>query len=281
MSNNNLWSSYKGKTVLITGASSGIGLSLTKQLALKGAELILVARSQEVLEQTAQNIRDKGGKAHVIAEDLSQSGSAEKVYEQVNELGLSIDLLINNAGYGRWGDFDEFEFSDYEQMIQLNITTLTELCKLFMRDMLARRQGGVINTSSTGGLGPVPYSAVYAATKAYVLNFSEALTYEYQAKGIQVMALCPGGTESKFAEVASEKSAETRANALKRIADPKANYLSSDAVAKECLEAFSAGKLYHITGKSNRRMYAIAKHLSRQTVLKLTGNLFKKVVKGE
>lgn len=252
---------------------------MANELAVRGANLVLVARSQDILEEIAASIRQKGQQATAIAMDLSLSDAAEKLYEETNKKELTIDLLINNAGYGRWGDFTEFKRSDYNKMIQLNITTLTELCHLYLPHMEQQNFGGIINVASIAAFGPVPYGNVYSATKSYVLTFTEALNYEYRAKGIHIMVLCPGATESKFMEVATEKSAEVKANAEKRAS--AMNYISSDIVAKDCLDSFLKGKIYRITGKNNRIMYALGKHFPRKTMLNMNGNMFKKVAKGE
>jgi len=157
-------------------------------------------------------------------------------------------------------------------MIQLNISTLTELCHLYLPEMEKKNHGGIINVASTAAFVPVPYSGVYSATKSYVLMFTEALNYEYRDKGIHIMALCPGATESKFKEVATEKSDAVRAKAEKRVSSM--NYLPSAVVAKDCLDSFLKGRLYRITGRNNRMMNSIGKFLSRKAVLNLSGRMF-------
>jgi len=275
----NNWKSFNKKVALITGASSGIGHALANELIEKGAEVILVARSNNKLEEIAQSIQKKGGKATVIALDLGVPGSAQKLYEQINQLGLKVDLLINNAGYGRWGEFDKFELSDYNQMIQLNVTTLTELSRLFAADMVNRKDGGIINVASLAAFNPTPYGAVYSASKSFVLLLSEALNYEYKNLGIHVMALCPGNTATNFLEVAVEKSTSTtKNNAMANMSSASA--MTSEDVAKECLDSFLKGKIYRITGGNNRLTYAAAKLMTRKMSLSIVGNIFKKVVKG-
>lgn len=269
------WNSYKNKTVLITGASSGIGLAMAKNLANQGAKLILVARSTDKLNATVQELKATGTEAFAFTCDLGVEGAAHKLYHEVLRAGLSVDLLVNNAGYGRWGKFTDFDLSDYAKMIQLNITTLTELCHLFIADMVKKGMGGIINVGSTASFAPVPYGNVYSSTKAYVLMFSEALHYEYADNGIQIMALCPGATESQFMAVATEKSTETRKRANER--KDSIPFQTSEEVAQECFQAFLKNKPYHIAGKRNRRMYAISKHLSRKTVLNMVGKMFQKV----
>jgi len=261
---------------LVTGASSGIGQALANDLAKRGANLILVARSKNILEELARIIKQKGQQAVVIPIDLSEDGAAENLFKKTQEIGLHIDLLINNAGYGRWGHFTTFERSDYSKMIQLNITTLTNLCHVYLPPMIERKSGGIINVASVAAFGPVPFGNVYSATKSYVLTFTEALNFEYRDKGIHAMALCPGATESKFMEVATEKSSKIKVNAQKRASSM--NYLSSEIVAKDCLDSFLKGKIYRITGRNNRVMYALGKYLSRKTILTLNGNMFGKIV---
>jgi len=269
------WTTFKNKTVLVTGASSGIGLAIAEDLSCRGANLILVARSENKLNQVAETVRKTGSKATVFVSDLSAPNAGEKLYNKIAQVGLSVDLLINNAGYGRWGEFTDFERGDYAKMIQLNITTLTDLCHLFLPDMVKQGSGGIINVGSVASFGPVPYGNVYSSTKTYVLNFTEALRYEYQNKGVQIMALCPGGTKSNFASVASEKSEHVQANAKAR--EESVAGLSAETVAYECLDAFLKDKMYVVTGRSNKLMVAFGRYLPRKTVLNMTGNMFKKI----
>ena len=167
--------SYKGKLALVTGASTGIGYAIAKELAKRGANLIIsaTARSEEKLHELSSEIKDLGSECHIFLEDLSRLNSGRSLYDQIKLKNLHVDLLINNAGYGRWGIFHEVEMDDYADMIQLNVTSLSELSHLFIPDMISKGEGGVINVGSVASLTPVPYSSVYAATKAYVLSLSE------------------------------------------------------------------------------------------------------------
>ena len=273
------WTDFKNKTALVTGASSGIGLAIAEELAKRGANLILTARSEDKLNEVAETVRQLGREAHVFASDLSVPNAGEELYTAITQAGLSVDLLINNAGYGRWGKFTKFEREDYAKMIQLNIVALTDLCHLFIPDMVKKGSGGIINVGSVASFGPVPYANVYSSTKAYVLNFSEALRFEYQEEGIRVMALCPGGTQSNFATTATDKSEKARSNVGRM--ERSNSYLSAEVVANECLDAFLKDKLYIITGRNNKIMMAIGRHLPRKTMLNLTGNMFKKVAEGQ
>ncbi len=184
---------FAGKTVLVTGASMGIGAVFARELARIGARPVLVARSKDKLDELAKELEG----AHVIAEDLGKPGAARRVFDAVTALGLDVDVLINNAGFGLHGPFAELSIDTQRESIELNVTALVELTHVFL-PMLERRQGGVIQVASTAAFQPVPYLAVYAASKAFVLSFSEALWDEYRGRGVRVLALCPGATDSAF-----------------------------------------------------------------------------------
>lgn len=272
---------FSGKNVLITGASSGIGLAMAKDFANRGANLILTARSEDKLMQLAEDLSDKNIKTHVFIEDISLPNSAQKLFNQVNEAGLKVDVLVNNAGYGRWGNFDECPIEDYENMVHLNVTSLTELSYLFVDQMVKRGSGGIINVASTAAFFPIPYSAVYAATKAYVLSLSEALNFEYSKKGVHVMAVCPGATESKFINVATENSERLKQRLIN--VDRAKNKLTTSKIqtaedcSKEALDAYLKGKIYVITGQNNRNLYTMSRFFSRKTSLNWSGKVFKKI----
>ena len=272
---------FSSKNVLITGASSGIGLAMAKDFANRGANLILTARSEDKLMQLAKDLSGKGIRTHVFIEDISLPNSAQKLFNQVNEAGLKVDVLVNNAGYGRWGNFDECPIEDYENMVHLNVTSLTELSYLFVDQMVKRGSGGIINVASTAAFFPIPYSAVYAATKAYVLSLSEALNFEYSKKGVHVMAVCPGATESKFINVATENSERLKQRLLN--VDRVKNKLTTSKIqtaedcSKEALDAYLKGKIYVITGQNNRNLYTMSRFFSRKTSLNWSGKVFKKI----
>lgn len=188
-------------TTLITGASTGIGTSFAEEYAKRNHNLVLVARSEDKLQALAKRLSEAHGiSAHVFAQDLSKPDSAEKVVQFCDEKNLQIDLLINNAGFGMLGDFLSHELSRLEEMITLNALTLVKLSRLFATKFAERKSGGIINVASTAAFQPVPNMAVYAATKAFVLSFSEAIAFELKEKGVRVMALCPGGTDTHFSK---------------------------------------------------------------------------------
>lgn len=192
------------KTALITGASSGIGLTFAEQLAKQKKDLVLVARSQDKLNELALKLTQRYGvRAWALPCDLVQGDAALRVAETVAEWGVTVDLLINNAGFGEYGVFDTRPRTRHLDMIQLNVAALVDLTYQFLPGMRARQSGAIINVSSIAGFQPLPYFATYAATKAFVLSFSEALWAETQADHVRVVALCPGPTETRFFEEAN------------------------------------------------------------------------------
>ena len=273
--------SYKDKLALVTGASTGIGHAIAKELAKRGANLIIsaTARSEGKLQSLSAEIKELGSECYIFLEDLSKLNSGRSLYDQIKLEDLHVDLLVNNAGYGRWGTFHDVEMDDYADMIQLNITSLSELSHLFIPDMIEKGEGGVINVGSVASLTPVPYSSVYAATKAYVLSLSEGLRYEYRNANIRIMALLPGATVSNFGQVATAKSDKLRERLNKRTKRSAAGtvFQTSHEVAVECLDGFTKDKQFIIPGKGNRRTALITKLMPRTKVLNIVGNLFKKI----
>lgn len=191
-------------TALITGASNGIGLELARIFARKSINLVLVARSTDKLEALAKELQQQkpGLQVWVLSKDLSLPDAAAGIYEQLKSQKITIDYLVNNAGFGDYGFFTDTNWDKEAQMIDLNIKALTQFTKLFISDMSERGSGKVLNVASTAAFQPGPLMAVYFATKAYVLHFSEALHNELQGRGVTVTALCPGPTESGFVSIA-------------------------------------------------------------------------------
>ncbi len=190
-------------TALVTGASFGIGEAFSEALAKRGYELILIARSQHKLEALATRLRDRDGvSVTVIAQDLLVENAVDAVLSQLMDKGLSIDLLINNAGFGDYGDFSQGDRQKQLDMIQLNIKVLVDLTHRVLPQLVDQGSGGIINVASIAAFQPMPYLSVYAATKAFVLSFSEALWAENRDRGVTILALCPGPTETKFMQVA-------------------------------------------------------------------------------
>src|SRR5205807_5767660 len=186
-------------TTLITGASSGIGEAFARKLATQGHDLLLVARSEDKLIALCNELgRSQNIRAQYVAIDLSQRDAPARLLAETVKRNLEIDLLINNAGFGSMGDFADLDLELELKMIDLNVRSLVELTHRFLQSMRERKRGSIINVASTAGFQGVPFMATYAATKAFVLSFSEALWEENRTFGIKVMALCPGVTETGF-----------------------------------------------------------------------------------
>lgn len=249
-------------TALITGASNGIGLELARIHASKGDDLVLVARSAgrlaEIQKELEQQYRIK---VTVIAKDLSAPDAALEVYNETTRLRITVHYLINNAGFGDFGMFTDTDWSKEEQMINLNITTLTRFTKLYLKEMVARGSGRIMNVASTAAFQSGPTMAVYYATKAFVLSFSEAVDNEVRDKGVTITTLCPGATESGFqAAAAMEDSALVKGKKLP----------TSREVAEYGYRAMMSGKTVAIHGLMNSIMANAVRFLPRAVVVKLT-----------
>lgn len=189
---------------LVTGASMGIGLELAREHAKRGGDLILVARSGGLLKEVKSEFeRAYKVRVYVIEKDLLQACAVQELYQEVKDKGLQVEYLINNAGFGNYGFFSDTPLKTEEDMIGLNITVLTQLCKMFLRDMLQQKRGAILNVASLAAFQAGPTMAVYFASKAYVLSFSEALSNELKGKDVSVTALCPGPTQSNFSNRAN------------------------------------------------------------------------------
>lgn len=222
-----------GKTALITGASSGIGREIAEIHASRGGNVVAVARSADALHALKEELeRVYAVTVHVIVQDLSAPDAAQAVYDAVNAAGITVDYLINNAGFGGLGKFHEREWDADGAMIRVNVMALTQLTRLFLPDFVARNAGRILNVSSTASLMPGPLQAVYYATKAYVTSLSNALNEEVRDAGVTVTALLPGATATKFAAVSGmEKTALFKSAA------------SARSVAEDGYTGMLAGKL--------------------------------------
>jgi short-subunit dehydrogenase len=186
------------KVALITGASAGLGVEFARQLSARGHRLVLIARRKERLESLAKEL----GNARAVAIDLSKANAAVKLMADLNDAGEEVETLVNNAGFGLIGAFAELDAKRQRQMIDLNVGTLTDLCRAVAPQMVKRKSGGILNVASTAAFQPGPRMAVYFATKAFVLSLSEALHEELKPHGVRVTCLCPGPTHTEFGEVA-------------------------------------------------------------------------------
>lgn len=221
----------KNEYVLITGASSGIGYALARVFAQHGFKIILVARNEERLQRAAGALsQDYHVDCRVIPADLSLLSGVEKVHGTVRESGLEVSVLVNNAGAGSYGPFCETDFTKESGIVNLNVMGLTYLSKLFARDMVGRGSGRILNVASVVGFWPVPNMSVYAATKAYVVSFTQALASELKGTGVQVSVLCPPSVKTNFLKDGQEKATETRPGLVARIVQ-RFNYMDAEKVA--------------------------------------------------
>jgi short-subunit dehydrogenase len=250
-----------GQTALVTGASGGIGLDLAECFARDGYGLVLAARSEAALKQQADRLAKQYEVSAVpIAVDLGAHGSGQRLADEILARGLAVDVLVNNAGYGKAGAFAGSDAATQLGMIDLNVRALVELTHAFWPRMLERRRGGVLNVASTAAFQPGPLMAVYYASKAFVLSFSEALWREAQGTGVHVSCLCPGPTATGFRERAG-----TGATRLSTLGTP----VSSMSVAEEGYRAFQRNQRVLITGARNRIMARLVPYLPRRAVLDL------------
>ncbi len=191
----------KDKTVLITGASSGIGKCFAENLAAQGCHLVLIARSKDKLERLAKSLRSQYSvNADAFHSDLSQPESPKKLFQEIQQSGITVDILINNAGFGRVGCFENVSEVPDQELLSVNVNSLVALTHLFLPQMLEKGFGGIINISSTAAFQPIPFLSIYSASKSFVLTFTESLWGELQPRGIRVLCLCPGNTRTEFHE---------------------------------------------------------------------------------
>ncbi|WP_309147173.1 SDR family NAD(P)-dependent oxidoreductase [Terrilactibacillus laevilacticus] len=243
-------------TVLITGATSGIGYEFVKLFSSKGYNLVLVARNQKKLEDIKQSYQDIN--VTIISKDLSQIGAAKEVYEIVEKASIRIDILINNAGFGLFGEFIELDIQKQSQMIQLNIRALTELTHYFLPSLIENK-GKILNVASTAAFQPGPLMAIYFATKAYVLSFSEALAEELSDRSVTVTVLCPGPTKTNFGQAANIEGSKLFSRPV-----------DASWVAKKGYNALMSGKTVVITGGLNKVGALASSFLPRKLVAKMT-----------
>lgn len=249
------------KTVLITGASSGIGLSFSKIFAREGYSLILVSRDEKKLQTVKQELEQQTNqKIYILAKDLSLASAPREVFDEVQKLEIPINVLVNNAGWGDYGAFAQSNLDKQLNMIDLNIRTLTELTHLFLPMIHAQKVGYVLNVSSILGFVPGPFMSVYAATKAYVLSFSEAIREELRGSSVSVTALCPGQTATNFFKRTLEESKEPF----------ESMGMNSDEVAEIGYRAMIQGKSLVVTGIKNKVFTFLPRLLPRQLVTRIT-----------
>jgi short-subunit dehydrogenase len=257
---------WAGKWALVTGASAGIGVALVRELAAGGANLVLTARRKERLEQLAEELSAAHKiRVEVFAADLAQQDAPQQIFTFTLAKQIEIELLVNNAGFGGYGEFATAETQRLLDMVQVNCSALVHLTRLYLPRMLKRRSGDVLILASTASFQAVPYISTYAATKAFDLIFAEGLAEEVRPYGIRVCALCPGSTESEFHEVAGQAG----------LVAATTNRETAEKVARVGLQALAAGKSYVISGAGNYFGAHAQRLVPRRFVTRITARMFR------
>jgi short-subunit dehydrogenase len=257
---------WAGKWALVTGASAGIGVALARELAAGGTNLVLTARRKERLEQLAQELSGAHKvRVEVFAADLAQSEAPQQIFAFSVTKQITVDLLVNNAGFGAYGEFASVETQRLLDMVQVNCSAVVHLTRLYLPPMLQQRRGDVLIVASTASFQAVPFISTYAATKAFDLLFAEGLAEEVKPYGVRVCALCPGSTESEFHEVAGQ--AEVPA--------AKKNRETAAKVARVGLQALAAGKSYVISGAGNYFGAHAQRLVPRRLVTRIAAGMFR------
>ncbi len=255
---------WRGKWALVTGASAGIGWALAEQLAAGGTNLVLTARRRERLEQLATRLREQHKvRVECIAADLGRASAPEEIFHITQGKGIAVELLVNNAGFGAYGEFHKIELARQLEMIQVNITAVVHLTHLYLPAMIEQQRGDILIVASTAAFQGVPYITTYAATKAFDLLFAEALAEEVRRYGVRVCALCPGSTQSEFHEVAGQPE------------HTKRRQETAEKVAGVGLEALARGKSYVISGLGNYLGTHGQRLAPRRLVTRVAGSLFR------
>lgn len=252
------------ETVLVTGASSGIGRELARCFAAEGCRLILLARKRQALQAVADELHAAHKtQSEVFPADLAQSGAPARIFEHLQVNGTKVDVLVNNAGFGAYGAFAQLGVDRQLEMVQVNVTALMHLTRLLLPAMVERRRGGILNVASTAAFQPGPGMALYFATKAFVLSFSEAVAEELAGTGVTITALCPGPTETNFAQVAGSRTTRPFARSM----------MSAESVARIGHRAFRQGRVVAITGLRNRALAFSVRLAPRFVVRKIAQRL--------
>lgn len=255
---------------LITGASSGIGLVFAEELARQNKNLVLVARSGNKLEQIADKLQSESSIiVKTIPQDLTENNAVDRIFTQLETENITIDFLINNAGFGDYGLFSQTEWSKQEKMIQLNILALVELVHKYLPIMIDRGSGKIINVASIAAFQSMPYVSVYAATKAFVLNFTEALWAENQNTGVKFLALCPGPTKTEFFNQAGWQQFSANSSEYNNADDPL-------EVVKIALQDIDLPKSHSVPGQFlNQLVTNLPRFLPREILLKFVEQQFR------
>ena len=255
---------WKGKWALVTGASAGIGKALAEELAKGGANLVLTARREERLLELAKGLSARYQvQTHIFVADLAQPAAPDTIFEFTARQSLAIDLLVNNAGFGQYGELHNTGTQRLLEMVQVNCAAVLHLTRLFLPGMVARRRGDVLIVASTAAFQAVPYISTYAATKVFDLFLAEGLAEELAPYGVRVCALCPGTTTSEFHEIAGHP------------AHSKGRQQSAETVARNGLKALAAGKSYVISGLGNYLGAHGERLVPRRFVTRIAAKMFR------
>jgi len=253
----------KLETALITGASSGIGLDLARVMA-PSFDLVITGRNQTELEKLARELEAQhGNQVHVVPADLARPDAPQAIFAEIERRGLAINVLVNNAGFGTYGNFAESDLEGDLNVIEVNIAALTSLTRLALRGMVERRRGKIMNVASTAGFQPGPLMAVYYATKAYVIMFSEAIANELKSSGVTITCLCPGPTATQFAQRANMEESKLF----------KLGAMSSMDVARAGYKGMMAGKTLVIPGLMNKTLAFSVRLSPRKLVTAISRSL--------
>ncbi len=253
---------FKNRTVLITGGSSGIGLELARLFAKENAKIILLASSADKLNQAGALLeKEFGQKPLLIAKDLSKAEAPREIYNELHQKMISLDILVNNAGFGMFGDYGEASYETALQMIAVNVTSLAALTRLFLPDMISRKFGKVMNVASTAAFQGIPREALYAASKAFVLTFSEGLSKELEGTGVTATCLCPGPTATPFFERGTIGASRSMERTM----------MTSAAVAKAGMNALKKGKPVEIAGFRNKFLIGGERLIPRAVAVTIAG----------
>jgi short-subunit dehydrogenase len=255
---------WEGKWAVVTGASAGIGRALAGELASGGTNLVLTARRRDRLESLAQELTAKHSiEAQIIVADLAQATAPKEIFQFTESKNLRIELLVNNAGFGQYGEFASVATERLLEMVQVNCGAVVHLTRLYLPEMVAKRRGDVLIVASTASFQAVPYISTYAATKAFDLLLAEGLAEEMKPYGVRVCALCPGTTTSEFHQVAGHPVRS------------KGREQSAETVARNGLKALAAGKSYMISGLGNYLGAHGERLVPRRFVTRIAGKLFR------
>jgi short-subunit dehydrogenase len=253
-------------TALVTGASSGIGADVARSLARRGHGVTLVARRAERLEALAHELRSGHGvRVEVLESDLGDESARESVLDQLGELALNVEVLVNNAGFGSGGRFERLDARREVEMVRLNVEAVVALCGRFVPEMVRRGRGAVLNVASTAAFQPLPGQATYAASKAFVLSFTDALHGELAGSGVTATALCPGPVKTEFAESAG---IDTEAEVV-----PELFWAESPEVAEQGVRGLEKGRRVVVPGLLNRAGAIGGQHVPRSVLLRLAGRI--------